>query len=171
MVDITTAFTTTLIGMMGVVMGAIVSNYFNTRLTLRNSRRDIIFKKKLEYFEGIIKCIENNTKLYLNSLREAEKKLNPETIQKIIKELKEKRRKFDANTSPLYIDTRILSQKIKTFVNIEKKIFYSFEKIIEPESNKNELVKSIKDDITILTKKGDELIFEMRTMLHKEEIR
>jgi len=55
MVDVSSAFITTSIGMMGVVFGAILSNYVNSRVAMKNSRRDIIFKKKLEYFESIVR--------------------------------------------------------------------------------------------------------------------
>ncbi|MBP7708344.1 hypothetical protein KA107_01555 [Candidatus Pacearchaeota archaeon] len=168
MVDVTSALTTTMIGMLGVVLGAIVSNYVNQRIALKSGRRDIIFKKKMAYFEGIVKCIEENTKLYLNSIRETEKKTDKRTINKIVKKLKANRKRFNAETSPLYIDTRIFSKQIRSFVSIEKIIFSAFEHLTTMPEEKEEIIKSLKVNIDILTKKGNELISEMREYLLKE---
>ncbi len=168
MADISSIFATTMIGMIGVVLGAIVSNYVNQRIALKSGRRDIIFKKKMSYFEGIVKCIEDNTKLYLNSIREIEKKTKRKIVLKLLKKLKENRKKFNAETSPLYIDTRIFSKQIKSFVSTEKIIFAAFENLEKMPEERINILKSLKVNIKILIKKGNTLISEMREYLLKE---
>jgi hypothetical protein len=168
MVDISSALTTTSIGMMGVVLGAILSNYVNSRIALKNSRREIIFKKKLEYFESIVQCIEKNTKLYLQTIREFEKNPNKKTALKIIKKLKTSRMKFDAKTSPIYLDTRIFSYNIKRFVSLEKIIFLSFESMIKPDLDKTQIMESLRLNTRLIMKLGNQIIYDMRMNLSKE---
>ncbi len=168
MVDISSALTTTLIGMSGVVLGAILSNYINSRIAMKNSRREIVFRKKLEYFEAIVQCIEKNTKLYLQSLREFEKNPDKKTALKIIKKLKTNRNRFDAKASPIYLDTRLFSINIKRFVNLEKIIFLAFESLTKPDSDKSLIVKSLKINMKTLVATGNQIIADMRLNLSKD---
>lgn len=165
MVEISAALTTTMIGMMGVVLGAILSNYVNSKVALNNSRKDILFKKKLEYFENIIQAIEKNTKLYRYSLREIERKSNKKKAASIIKKLKHERKSFDAKTSPLYVDTRLFSDKIRYFVSIEKIIFSSFEELTKRDDEWLQPIENLRKNIKILIHSGNELIFQMRKNL------
>lgn len=165
MVDVSSALTTTMIGMLGVVFGAILSNYVNSRVAMKNSRKDIIFKKKLEYFESVVQSIEKNTKLYLQSIREFEKTPSYKTALKIVKKLKTNRSKFDAKTSPIYLDTRIFSQNIKQFVILEKIIFVAFENLSKPESDKNQIMTALKLNIKSIINMGNKIISDMRTNL------
>jgi hypothetical protein len=168
MVDISSALTTTSIGMIGVVFGAILSNYVNSRIAMKNSRREIIFKKKLEYFESVVQSVEKNTKLYLQSIREFEKSPNKKTALKIIKKLKSGRSRFDARTSPIYLDTRIFSQNIKRFVSLEKIIFISFESLVKLDSEKSQIINSIKINTKLIIKMGNQIISDMRADLAKD---
>lgn len=168
MVEIPSALTTTLIGMIGVVLGAIVSNYINSKIARKNSKQDILFNKRLEYFERIIQAIENNTKLYLYSLRTIEKKTNKNIVETILKKMKKHRNHFDAKTSPLYVDTRLFAEKIKEFVSIEKVIFLSFENLLKNNEEKEQIIVNIRKNIKALTNVGNSLIFHMRENLAKE---
>lgn len=168
MVEITPILTTTLIGMMGVVLGAIVSNYINSKVAMNNSRRDIIFRKKLEYFERIIEAIEFNTKIYKYSLRIVEKKTDKKTIESTIKKLKKERKHFEAKTSPLYLDTRLFAESIKSFVAIEKIIFMSFENLLKHSEEKEQTIESLRKNIKLLIHAGNSLIFQMRENLTRK---
>ena len=164
MVDLSSAVLTTLIGMLGIVVGAIISNYVNQKMAVRTTRRDIIFKKKAEYFEKTVECIEKNAKLYKNSIREAERNSDKQAVNKIIKKLKEERMKFDVMTSRLYIESNFLSNKIKKFTSIEKSIFILFEKL-KNENREEETMQSLKESLKILGFVGSEIISGMRNNL------
>jgi hypothetical protein len=168
MVDVSSALTTTMIGMLGVVFGAILSNYVNSRIASKNSRREIIFRKKMDYFESIVQCIEKNTKLYLQSIREFEKNQNAKVAHKIVKKLKSNRGKFDAKTSPIYLDTRLFSKDIKNFVNLEKTIFLAFENLSKSNSDKEYIIKSLKTNMNSLTQLGNKIISKMRLDIIKK---
>ena len=162
MIDVSSALTTTVIGMLGVVLGAILSNYVNSRIAIKNSRREIIFRKKLEYYESVVQSVEKNTKLYIQTIREYEKKPNAKTASKIVKKLKLERNKFDAKTSPIYLDTRIFSKDIKQFVILEKMIFLAFENLSKPDPDIKQIMSSLKLTIKSLVKAGNKIICNMR---------
>ena len=155
---------TTLIGMLGVVVGAIISNYFNQRIAAKSARRGLVFNKKIEYFEGIIETIKNNLKLYRNSLKEYEKKRK---TKKIIENMKKNRKKFEIKNSEIYLDTRIISRKIKQFVINENNIFKSFENIEKNNEDKETLVKLIKESIKNLERISNSLVDYMRAEIEK----
>ena len=121
MVELSSAVLTTLIGMLGVVIGAIISNYFNNKIAAKSARRDMIFRKKTEYFEKTVECIEKNIKIYKNSAREAEKNAKKEEINRIIHKLRENRAKFDVMASRLYVNSENMAGKIKKKTSSEKK--------------------------------------------------
>jgi hypothetical protein len=134
MVDLSSAVVSTMTGMTGVVIGAIISNYVNQKIARQAAKKDIVFKKKIEYFEKIVNSIGKNIKLYRNAIRQLETKKNKSEIKKVLKTLKENRQKFEMTTSPLYMDTRVISSEIKKFVEIEKMIFKCME-IMNSENN------------------------------------
>src|SRR3989344_7766059 len=146
MVELSSAVLTTLIGMLGVVIGAIISNYFNNKIAAKSARRDMIFRKKTEYFEKTVECIEKNIKIYKNSAREAEKNAKKEEINRIIHKLRENRAKFDVMASRLYVNSENMAGMIKKFVNIEKMIFLYFEKLKEKE-DEAEALRSIRNSL------------------------
>ena len=102
-----TPYLTAGIMLLGILVGTIISPRIQHKMGIEYSRKGLIFQKKLEYFEDIIKTIEKNKKLYSNLIHkiESEKKLK---VDKIIEELKEGRKKFLVMASPLYFNTRII---------------------------------------------------------------
>ena len=161
------ALTTTMIGMLGVVTGAIISNYVNQKIAAKSVRRDIIFRKKIEYFEKIVECINLNKKLYETSLKQAIKKPSESQISRIIADLKKNRKKFTITTIPLYLDISVISRKIRYFVSIEKKIFQLFE-ILKESKEDEETIKSIRQAIKLLGLIGEKIILEMRKELNRD---
>ena len=164
MVELSSAVLTTFIGVLGVVVGAIISNYVNQKIAARTAKGDVIFKKKVEYFEKTVVCIEKNIKLYKNSIMEAERNPNKQAVNKIIRKLKEKRMKFDIMTSRLYINSNFLSDRIKKFAGIEKAIFILFENL-EDKSHKEETIPGLKENLKNLGFVGSEIISVMRNNL------
>jgi len=160
MAEIESIFISTMIGMTGVVIGAIISNYVNQKIARDTARKDIIFKKKMVYFENIVECIEKNTKLYKNSIKAAEEKKN---VNKIIKIMKKERKKFEINSSPLYLNISPISRMVREFVSIEKKIFFCFEKM---KSKKNEnMIEILHVNLIDLNKSGTRIIDRLRGYL------
>ena len=149
--------------MLGVVIGAIISNYFNQRIARQAARKEIMFRKRIEYFEKIVECIEKNTKLYESSIKELAKTAGKSSTGRILQRMKKERKRFDIMTSPLYLDTRPISKMIKHFVNIEKRIFLFF----EADAGEDK-IKGLKENYKQLRKIGDKIIFELRTNLLKE---
>ena len=166
MVEISSAVTSTMIGMMGVVIGAIISNYFNQKIARESARKDIVFKKKIEYFEKIVDTIEKNTKLWQNSIKDLERQVEKKKVQKIIDNLKLNRKKFEVMTSPLYLDTRQITKIIKIFVNIEKIMFSFLEQLKRySKENEEENILGLRKSIKELELTGNKIIFELRTNL------
>lgn len=163
MVEISSALTTTLIGMMGIVIGAIISNYFNQKIARQAARKEIMFRKRIEYFERIVESVEKNTKLYESAIKEFTKNSGKSSKERILKRIKKERLKFDIMTSPLYLDTRPISKMIRNFVNIEKRIFLYFEANTDEDK-----IKGLKENYKQLRIIGDKIIFELRTNLLKE---
>lgn len=168
MIDLSAALVTTLIGMMGVVIGAIISNYINQKIARQAVKKDIIFKKKIEYFEKIVNVIGSNTQMYKNFIKKAEKSNSKKALQEILHDLKKNRKKFEMMASPLYLDARPISKKIKQFTNIEKIIFINFEKMNQPNYAKSDIVHAIKINFADLTKVGNNIILGLREDLIKE---
>ena len=129
MVDIGQAIVTTLTGLIGVVIGASISNYVNHKIARQAAKKDTLFKKKLEYFEKVINTLVKNTQMYRNAIKNLEQTDKKREIAIILKALKKNRQKFEVMTSPLYLDTKVISKQIKEFVGVEKTIFDEIEKI------------------------------------------
>jgi hypothetical protein len=159
--DITTVLTTAITGLMGVLVGAVT----NHQLSAKYNRKDLIFKRKLEYFEKVVETMEKNKKIYYNILRKIQNSKNKKEIEKIVKELKENRENFFIMASPLYFNTERFSERIKSFVVIEKDIFESISTI--QQNSKDKTIKKITDDLEGLNKKSQEIIFNMKIELMK----
>lgn len=163
MVELTSAVTTTLIGMMGVVVGAAISNYVNQRIAAKSARRDLLFKKKVDYFDRIVACIEHNLKLYTIWKRKMETKASLTSIDQALKALKKNRARFDISTSALYLDVSVFSHDIKRFVALEKQIFALFERL------KNEdleiILDTLRQTVHALEQTGNVIIKKMRREL------
>jgi len=167
MVELSSALTTTMIGMLGVVTGAIISNYVNQKIAAKSVRRDIVFKKKIEYFEKIVECLNFNTKLYESSIKQAVKNSGISQITKIIANLKKNRKKFIVTAIPLYLDISPISKRIRYFVSIEKRIFHSFEMMKNPEEEE-QIIENIRHAVKLLDSIGEKIILEMRKELNRD---
>lgn len=167
--NISSGALTAVVGLLGVLIGTLIGPYINHKLSIKNTRKDFIFKKKLEYFEKITDNIEKNIRLYRNAINEALSKRKKSTFKKIHKQLRANRKNFLIASSPLYFNTRNLSQKIISFVNLEKNIFEKFEnlpKLDSKESIKNTL-EDLEETLNKLKSSGNAVIIEMKKELHK----
>jgi hypothetical protein len=167
MATISSNIATAFVGLIGVVFGTLIGHYFNQQLSLRNSRKDIIFKRKLEYFEKLAETIEKNIKLYKNSFNAIKARKSHEEISKIVLEMKEKRMNFIIMASPLYLDVKKLSKIIVNFVQIEKEIFNRFEELSK-EKNKKEIEKELarlEEILNTLKYSGNYAVVEMKKEL------
>lgn len=166
MVDITAAIVTTITGLTGIAIGASISNYVSHKVARMEGKKDTLFKKRLEYFEKITETVIKNIQMYKHSIKQLEKSANKKEINSIIKSLKKDRKKFEVMSSPLYFDTRLLSSQIKHFVNIEKGIFFEFEKMVKNENPRTHL-SVLKDYYQKLNWLGRNIIFNLReNILH-----
>ena len=167
MVEMSSAVLTTMIGMLGVIVGAVISNYFNQRIVRKSARKDIIFKKKMEYFEKVVNCVEKNTELYSNYTKSIEK--NTKNPKKVLDKVKRERQNFDIMTSPLYLDVKPISNRIKQFVNSEKKAFLYFERLKNSKGEeREEIIRGLKINQKELEIIGERIIQQLRNELSKE---
>jgi hypothetical protein len=151
---------------MGVVIGAIISNYFNQKIARQAAKKDTIFKKKIEYFENIVQTIGKNIEIYNKIIKKIEKENSPKKINEAIKYLKEKRKKFEIMTSPLYLDITPISNEIKKFVSLEKNIFANLEKI-NKDNSKKDLIYAIRLDFIEIRRIGTSIVIILREDLIK----
>lgn len=127
------------IGMIGVIAGALAGSYFNHRFAQKNARTDILFKKKLEYFENLAKAIEKNRRIYRNAINEIKIMKDKKDIKRITENLKGQRQNFLISSSPLYFNTEKIGKRILKFVRIEKEIFERISLIRKNEEKEYEL--------------------------------
>lgn len=161
MAEINYALLTTIVGFTGILVGA----YLNQRLSNKFARKDMIFKKKLEYFEKISEAIEGNIRIYRNSINEI-KNIKKADIKKNLENMKEKRKNFFVLSSPLYFNTLRLSQKIKEFVRVESEIFWNFSNMVHiNHRQKEEIIKKLEEDLEELRIKSSNILLEMRDEL------
>lgn len=166
MVDLSSAVTTTFIGMFGVAIGAIISNYVNQRIAARSARRELFFKKKVDYFDRTVTCIEKNVKLYTLLKKKLESKVTPLLVANALKTLKKERTKFDPLSSALYFDIQMFSRDIKHFVALEKQLFALFGRLT-PE-NQEEIFSSLRHILHHLETTGQSIIIKMRNSLNRD---
>ena len=117
--DINSSLLTIATALIGILCGAAVSSYFN----LKSARKDLIFKRKLEYFEKLSKDLEENLRLHKNVIMSLSESSKTKEIEAKLIELKQKRKSFLINSSPLYFKTNRMTERITFFVNTEKEIF------------------------------------------------
>jgi len=162
--ELSSVVLSTFIGMFGVVIGAIISNYFNQKIARQSAIKDLIFKKRVEYFEKLLECAEKNIELYKNSIRELEKNSDKKSINKIISKMKKDRRKFEKMNSQLYLDIKKISAMIKSFVETEKSIFFNLEQF-ENFPDKKKKIYELNICLLKLEKITDGLIIILRKKL------
>jgi hypothetical protein len=163
-----TPYLTAAIMLLGILVGTLITPKINQKVSAEHNRKDLIFKKKLEYFEKIAEVIESNKRMYHQIIGKLECSKNNKENEKIIGELKQERKKFFIKSSPLYFDTRKLSEKIIYFVRVEKNIFQKVEQIKESKDGKEEIIEQLKDEVKKLNIKGNEILYEMKKELTKE---
>jgi hypothetical protein len=163
-IDISAGAVTASVGLFGILIGTLIGPYVNHKLNLKNARKDIIFKRKLEFFEKLAENIEQNLRIYKSAIGEVETKKTPRDIKKIINGLKEKRKNYLILASPLYFNIKNLSIKITNFVEIEKNIFNDFTKITKDK----EIISNLKEKLNNLTSSRDSVINEMKKELYKK---
>lgn len=168
MVEISSIMVSSVIGMFGVVVGAVISNYFNQKIARQSARKDIVFKKKIEYFERILECIDSNIELYKNSIRLIEHNYSTKQVSKVINDLKLKRKRFEIKNSPLYMDIRKMSGKIIQFVDKEKSIFFYLEGMKENKIAKERAIYQLNLDLEKLKEVGGQIVLIMRSGLFEE---
>ncbi len=159
-----TPYLTAIMAVIGIAVGTLVSPKINQRINMEHNRKDVIFKKKLEYFEKIAETIEENKRAYQQVVGKIECSKSNKENKIIIAELKQSRKNFLIKSSPLYFDTKILSEKIINFVRIEKDIF---QKIENAEIVSEEVTWQLKEDLKKLNMKANEIICEMKRELSK----
>ncbi len=161
-----TAYITAGIMLLGILVGTLISPRIQHRMGTEYSRKDLIFKKKLEYFENVIQTIEKNKKMYHNLICKIEESKTDSQIDKCIEELKKDRKKFFVMASQLYFNTKIISGKIVHFVRIEKDIFNKMSQLKEVNKEEKErIIEQLKGNLKSLDKKGAEILYEMKKEL------
>ncbi len=158
---------TAIVGLLGVLLGALLSPYMNNRLNARYSKVGLMFQRKLEYFEKIIETMEKNRKMYANAICKLENVKRSSQIEKIIEEIKKERKNFQKMASPLYFNTQKISEKIIYFVRIEKNIFILISELKEHEDKQENIIERLKDDLRKLNRKGNEILIEMKKELSR----
>jgi xanthosine utilization system XapX-like protein len=159
-----TPYLTAVVMLLGILVGTLITPKINQKVSTEHNRKDLIFKKKLEYFEKIAEVIEENRRMYQQIVGKLTCAKSKKEIKKIIEEVKQTRKKFLIKSSPLYFDTRILSEKIMNFVRIEKNIFYEAEKM---NNSKDEFLETLKENVKRLNIKSNEIICEMKRELSR----
>lgn len=158
---------TAIVGLLGVLLGALVSPYMNNRLNARYSKVGLMFERKLEYFEKVIETMEKNRKMYTNAVCKIENMKKISQIEKIIDEIKKERKNFQKTASPLYFNTQKISEKIIYFVRIEKNIFILISELKEHKDKKESIIERLKEDLRKLNKKGNEILVVMKKELSR----
>lgn len=166
MVEFTSALATTLIGMMGVVVGAAISNYVNQMIAAKSARRDLLFKKKVEYFDRVVNVIEQNIKLYRTWQRKLETRASKALIENTIKTFKKKRAHFDIKTSALYVNVDAFSRDIKQFVAYEKHVFALVERLKQEEYEST--MDTLRQVLHSLEQAGTQIISKMHRSLMRD---
>lgn len=138
-----------LTGLIGVLCGTSLSSYFN----LKSSRKDLLFKRKLEYFERLARDVEDNCRLYKKSILSLSHRTHKNVIKGLVGELKKNRKNFLLAASPLYFDVERITGTVTRFVGIEKDIFALFENLLA----------------TGVSLSKDRIIFELHGLLQKLE--
>jgi hypothetical protein len=167
-IDIASSLLTTLFGLIGVLVGSLIGPLINHRVAKQYDKKEMMFKKKLEYFEKILITVEENKRMYNLAIKKIEASQETKRISGIINELKKERKNFFIMSSPLYFDTRSMSDKIVRFVRVEKSIFERISKL--EKINKKIMptfIEQLKQNFNLLSKRGDEILAEMKRELKR----
>jgi hypothetical protein len=165
-IDIASTLLTTLFGLTGVLVGSLIGPLINHRVAKQYDKRELFFKKKMEYFEKILLTVEENKRAYNIAIKKIEAQQESKKVKEVIEELKKNRKNFFIMSSPLYFDTKYISEKIIRFVRVEKSIFERFSSL--EKVNKKDLLRCIeqlKQNFSLLEKRGEEILLEMRREL------
>lgn len=152
--------------LLGILVGTLITPRIQQSVGKEYNRKDLIFQRKLKYFEGIIDTIETNKKIYNNIIQKLGGSEKNSQIDKIIEDLRKNRKKFFTGAGSLYFNTKIISEKIVRFVRIEKDIFNRIPQL--KEKNKEErtrLIEHFKINLNNLNKRGEEILYEMKREL------
>jgi len=161
-----TPYLTAIVMLLGIIVGTIISPRIQHRMGVEHNRKDLIFQRKLKYFENTLETIEKNKKMYYNLIHKIEDSKKNSEINKVIEELKKERKKFFIMASPLYLNPKVFSEKIIHFVRIEKDIFNKIAQIKEAsKEEKEEIIEHLKNNLKNLNKKGEEILYEMKKEL------
>jgi hypothetical protein len=155
-----------IVGVTGIIVGALISPRVTHQIGAEHSKKELIFRKKLEYFESILGIIERNTKTYKYIIKKIDISKNNKEIRKLVQELKQKREHFLIMSSPLYFDIKKISEVIIRFVRVEKEIF-NRASLLETSKNKKASMEALKNLLEILNKRGNDILIEMRKELNR----
>ncbi len=166
-----TPYLTAAIMLLGILVGTLISPKIQHKVGMEHSRKNLIFQKKLEYFEYIMSTIEENKKMYHNLIHKIEDSKTKSQTGEILEELKESRKKFLIRASSLYFNTKSFSEKIIHFVRIEKDIFNEISRLRDKGSVNKEMkeraVEHLRGNLRRLGRKGEEILYEMKKELAK----
>ena len=87
-----TPYLTAAIMLLGILVGTLISPRIQHRVGMQHSRKDVIFQRKLKYFESIAETIEKNKKLYNSLIFKIEDSKTKKQIEEILEELKKERK-------------------------------------------------------------------------------
>lgn len=166
MVDLSTTLTSILTAVFGVLCGATIGAYFN----LKSARKDLIFKRKLEYFEKLVQDLEENFRLHKKAILATSESSKKKQIESSYTELQKNRKTFLIKASPLYFNIEKLTEKMTSFAQTEKEIFSSFENLIRnykiiSKASKKRLIFDLNEKIAKLNSSKDAIILEMKSEL------
>lgn len=145
-----------------------LSPYLNHKLNLKYNRKDIFFKKKLDYFEGIAKNLEENIKMYKRHMGGLQETKTLKEIKKTFEKLKEERKKFYILASPLYFNTKRLADRIQIFIKLEKQIFSDFKGMVENKKIRDATIGELQEILDKLRISGSEVMNEMKKEIDRE---
>jgi hypothetical protein len=167
-IDIASSLLTTLFGLIGVLVGACIGPIINHRVAKEYDKKEMMFKKKMEYFEKVLITMEDNKRMYNLAIKKIEASQDNKKVSEIIKELKAERKNFSIMSSPLYFDTKVMSERIVRFVRVERGIF---ERISGLEKvNKKDMpvfIEQLKQNFNLLNKRSNEILSEMKSELKR----
>jgi hypothetical protein len=103
--------------------------------------------------------------LYNDSICKLENSNNKKEIENIIKEIKSERKHFSRMASPIYFNTKKISEKIIYFVRIEKNIFNLIQDLSE--DKREEIIEKLKEYLKKLHVQENEILFEMKKELSR----
>jgi hypothetical protein len=155
---------TAIVALIGILVGTLISPRVTHQIGSEQSRKDFVFKKKVEYFEKNLITIEKNIRLYKEIIGKAGIVKGEKELEKLVDSLKHNRESFLIMSSPLYFDTKKISEKIIRFTRVEKEIF-SRVSLLNKSKDKKTAVGQLNNLLEILKKRGSDILFEMKKEL------